>query len=294
MNRLLLWLTGFICLVSCSSPSEKLRNDIVQELSKQEGEFAVAFKDLTTGEELLIHEHDKFHAASTMKTPVMVEIFRQAAEGRFAITDSILIKNEFKSIVDSTLYSLNPQDDSEPEIYKAVGTRKSIYSVMYDMIIASSNLATNILIDLVDARKVTATMRQMGMNDIEVLRGVEDNKAFKLGLNNTVTAYDLMLLFEKIGKGEAVSPEACDEMIKILVDQRFNEIIPGLLPKEIKVAHKTGWIVGLHHDSGLVMLPDGRRYVLVLLSKNLKDEGSAVAAMARVSRMIYDHVVANP
>lgn len=290
-NRWVISLAALLLLISCGSPSDQLRKDIAKEFSNQEGEFALAFKNLSTGEEILIHEREKFHAASTMKTPVMVEIYRQAAEHRFSLTDSILIRNEFKSIVDSSLYSLRAQDDSEPEIYKEVGKKKTIYFVMYDMIIASSNLATNILIDLVDARKVTTTLRNMGINDIDVLRGVEDNKAFELGMNNKVTAYDLMLLFEKIGKGEAVNPEACDEMIKILLDQRFNEIIPGLLPKEVKVAHKTGGLVGLHHDSALVILPDGRRYVLVLLSRNLKDEGAAIAAMARVSRMIFDHVV---
>ena len=79
-------------------------------------------------------------------------------------------------------------------------------------------------------------------------------------------------------------------MIRILLDQKFNEIIPAQLPQDVKVAHKTGSITGVQHDSGIVFLPDRRTYVLVLLSKNLTDPEAAVKSMATVSKMIYDHV----
>jgi beta-lactamase class A len=159
------------------------------------------------------------------------------------------------------------------------------------MIIASSNLATNIIIEMVNAKNVTQTMRRYGAKDIQVLRGVEDQKAYDKGLNNTTTAYDLMLIFEKIARGKAVNKKASQAMIKILLDQQFNDIIPAQLPKETKVAHKTGFITGIHHDSGIVFLPDGRKYVLVLLSKNLEDEKQAIKAMADVSRLIYEYMI---
>jgi beta-lactamase class A len=123
-----------------------------------------------------------------------------------------------------------------------------------------------------------------------VLRGVEDGKAFQAGLNNQVTAYDLMLLFEKVENEEVVSSESSMAMIDILLDQKFNEIIPAQLPKNVKVAHKTGSITGVQHDSGIVYLPDGRKYVLVLLSKNLEDTEAGIEAMATASRWIYEHV----
>ncbi len=284
------WIIGIVLLMSaCSSPQEKLIADIRGYLPKDNGIYAVAYLDISSGEKILIHEHETFHAASTMKTPVMIEVYKQAAEGKFSLTDSIEIKNEFKSIVDGSPFSLKPEDDSEPEIYKMIGRKKTIYDVLYGMIIASSNLATNILIEKVDARNVMETMRSYGAHDIKVLRGVEDTKAFRQGLNNQVTANDLMLVFEKIARGEAVSPEASEAMVKILLDQKFNDIIPAQLPKDVKVAHKTGWITGLHHDSGIVMLPNGKKYVLVLLSKELKDEKAGVEALATVSKMIYDY-----
>ena len=294
MVRIPIILLALACLASCNTrlKSDDLRKEIIARLNTAEGRFAVAFYDLQTDEVILVNEHERFHAASTMKTPVMVEVYRQVSAEKFSLQDSIPIINEFKSIVDESVYSLDSTEDSELELYRNIGKKKSMYDVMYAMIIYSSNLATNLIIDKVGAKNVTATMRSMGLKDLEVLRGVEDDKAYRKGLNNTVTAYDLMLLLSKIAKGEAVNREASDGMIRILLDQKFNDIIPAKLPDGVKVAHKTGWITGLHHDSGIVFLPDGRSYVLVLLSSELADEKAGVEAMAEVSRMIYDGVVA--
>jgi beta-lactamase class A len=280
-------------LLSCQSKmtKDKLRENIATVLQKQPGIYAVAFKDLDTGEEIFINERETFHAASTMKTPVLVEICRQVVAGKFSLADSIIVHNEFKSIVDSSLYTLEKKEDSEQELYNSIGEKRSISSLAYDMIIASSNLATNMMIELVDARNVTQTMRTLGAEDIQILRGVEDSKAFQQGLNNTTTAYDLMVIFEKIAKGEAVNTEASQIMIDILLDQKFDEIIPAKLPRDVKVAHKTGNITGVNHDGGIVFLPDGRKYILVLLSKAATDEKAAIEAMASVSEMIYDFVV---
>ncbi|MDE3185821.1 MAG: serine hydrolase [Bacteroidota bacterium] len=266
-----------------------IKHKIEKVFSNEKGDFAVAFKDISTGKQLLINEQEEFHAASTMKTPVMIEVFKQAKEGKFSLKDSFLIKNQFKSIVDSSFYSLDSIDDSESEIYRHIGEKRTLYDLMYEMIVASSNLSTNLVIDLVNAKKVTQTMRELGAKKIKVLRGVEDNKAYELGLNNTTTAYDLMVIYEKIAEGKAVDKKSSDEMIYILSQQEHNDIIPAELPKNVKVAHKTGWITGVHHDSGIVILPDGRKYVLVLLSKNLEDDSAAVKAMAYVSRLVYDY-----
>jgi beta-lactamase class A len=279
-----------LVLFSCQNKGG-LEQEIREELAKQPGTYGIAFKDLATGEELLINAKEVFHAASTMKTPVMIEVFKQANEGKFSLTDSIQIKNTFKSIVDGSEYSLDSAEDSEQKLYTLTSTKRSLDSLMYDMIIVSSNLATNIIIELVDAKKVTQTMRDLGAKDIQVLRGVEDDKAFAQGLINITTPYDLMVIFEKIANGQAVNKVSSDAMIDILLDQRFNTLIPANLPSDVKVAHKTGSIKGVHHDSGIVFLPDGRKYVLVIMSKDLKDEDAATAGMAKVSEMIYKHVV---
>jgi beta-lactamase class A len=280
-----------LCVFSCGEKNKAIEEEIKKELAKQPGVYGLAFKDLNTGEEIFINEHEVFHAASTMKTPVMIEVFKQANEGRFSLSDSIVIKNTFKSIVDGSEFSLDSAEDSEKKMYTLTSTKRTLDSLVYDMIIVSSNLATNIIIELVDPKKVTQSMRDLGAKDIQVLRGVEDDKAFAEGLINITTPYDLMLIFEKMANGETVSKQASEAMIDILLDQRFNTIIPAKLPTKVKVAHKTGSINGVHHDSGIVFLPDGRKYVLVILSKNLKDGDAATAVMANVSEIIYKHVL---
>jgi CubicO group peptidase (beta-lactamase class C family)/beta-lactamase class A len=270
----------------------ELRKKISAEFAHhREGNFAVAFRDLSTGEQLFLNEKVVFHAASTMKTPVLIETFKQAAEGKFRIDDGILIKNEFKSIVDGSLYSLDPADDSELDLYTKVNTKLPISEVLHRMITRSSNLATNLVIDLVGAENTSNYMRRLGANDIQVLRGVEDNKAFEKGLNNTVTAYDLMIIMEALATGKAVNPASSEQMIKILMDQELRDKIPGKLPPEVKVACKTGSITAVSHDSGIIYLPDGRKYVLVLLSGGVRDLDDVNNTLANVSRIIYDYMV---
>lgn len=288
-----LWLCCLLCFagsLSAQADLAGLKADIQKRLSGVEGVFAVAYKDLKTGNTLFINEKESFHAASTMKTPVMIEVYKQAAAGKFKLSDSILVKNEFHSIVDGSPYQLDIGDDSADGMYRMIGKKMTVYDLTYQMITVSSNLATNILIELVGAPQANATMRSYGAMDMQVLRGVEDDKAYQKGLNNAVTAYDLMLVFEKIARRKAVGKRASKAMTGILLDQKFNEIIPAQLPKAVKVAHKTGSITGVQHDSGIVYLPDGRHYVLVLLSKKLSDPAAGVKALAEVSGMIYENV----
>jgi beta-lactamase class A len=127
--------------------------------------------------------------------------------------------------------------------------------------------------------------------NIRVLRGVEDEKAFQAGKNNTVTAFDLMILFESIARGKAVNQQSSKAMIDILLQQRFNEQIPALLPPGVQIAHKTGSITGVQHDSGIVFLPDGRKYVVILLSKDLPNAKKGIGILANISKMIYEYEV---
>lgn len=283
----------FFCL-SCSKPNplDQLDKEVREIFSATEGEFALAFRRLDYSQtSLLINERVQFHAASTMKVPVMIELFKQARQGKFLLSDTIIIKNEFKSIVDGSPYSLDVSDDSGEYLYERIGEKATIYDLMFDMITVSSNLATNILIEMVEARIVTETMRNLGAEDIMVLRGVEDQKAYEQGLSNSTTALDLLLIMQSIASQETADDQ---KMIEILKAQKFNEIIPHLLPKNVEVAHKTGVITALHHDAGIVYLPNGDAYVLVLLSKNLGDFDVGTEKMAEISKLVYDYMSSNP
>lgn len=282
-----------ISLMIISSEFGSLKDRVTVRMSAVEGTMAMAFLDLATGEQVLINEREMFHAASTMKTPVMVELFRKADAKAICLDDSIVVKNSFSSIVDGSPYRMDLGDDSDDSMYKIIGSRVTLRQLMYQMITVSSNLATNILIEVANAGNVTATMRALGADSIQVLRGVEDGKAFTAGLNNRTNAFDLMVVFKALYEGKAASQTACDEMINILSDQKFRELIPSQLPADVRVAHKTGSITGVEHDGGIITLPDGRRYILVVLSKDLKDREQGRKAIGDISRMVYDHVMSN-
>ena len=270
---------------------EVIESDIQERFEQAEGNFALAFKSLNdTTRQIMINADEMFHAASTMKVPVMIELFQQAEVGQFNLDDSLLVKNEFRSIVDSSRYSMEIDEDSESELYESIGQKQTIRNLIEAMITRSSNLATNLLIEKVGANNVTRTMRRLGADSIRVLRGVEDIKAYRRGLSNRTTARDLMIVFEKLGRGEAVTPKASREMLQILEQQEFNDMIPAGVPDSAIVAHKTGWITGVHHDSGLVRLADGRQYVLVILSKEAPDRKATVKMFARISELIYEFV----
>ena len=281
-----------VIFLACSSrqPIEKLRTEILAVYDTVDGDFAVGFKDLSTGDTLFIQGDSSYHAASTMKTPVMVEVFRQAAAGTFSLSDSIVLRNEFRSIVDGSVYSLNPSDDSDTVTYDHIGEKRTVYDLMYDMIIVSSNFATNLVIDLIGATNVEAMLRQIGTRNIHVLRGVEDTKAFRAGMNNTTTARDQVILYEQLANNTIADSASCAAMLKVLLDQRFIDILPARLPAEVRVAHKSGSITGVQHDGGIILLPDGRRYILILLSDHLTDAGKGIEAMARVSELVYNHM----
>lgn len=290
----------FILIIFCFSlitfpgraqETQQLKRKIDSLLTTEKGDFAVAFRDAGDPENyIFINGHENFHAASTMKTPVMLEVFKQVREGKFKLSDSLLVKNEFKSIVDRSSFSLDISRDGGEQLYEQIGTYRSIEDLVTDMIIYSSNLATNIVIELVGAKNVNATLRELGAQNMNVLRGVEDMRAYDAGLNNSTTAYDLLLVLEAIGNGTAVDKDSGDKMVDILLMQKDRIMIPALLPENVKVANKTGMITGVHHDSAIVFLPGGDKYVLVLLSKNVEEMERATNMLAQVSLLVYEHM----
>ena len=290
----IIYLGFFFACQTKPTKKEAIQDKVLSQIDSIQGDVAVAFINLSDPtDSLFINAEENFHAASTMKVPVMIELFKQQQEGKINLNDSILLVNEFKSIVDGSPYSMDIGDDSDDVIYNKINTNVALKDLMYSMITVSSNLATNVLIELVDAKKVTATMRDLGANKIQVLRGVEDQKAYDLGLSNTTTAKDLLIIMKAIATNKAGTEADCKAMIDILKDQQFNEIIPHELPKDVVVAHKTGSITGVHHDAGIVYLPDGKSYVLVLLSKNLEDFDKGTQQLAKISKTIYEYMMKN-
>lgn len=250
---------------------------------------AVAYSDPGTTDTLFVNADTSFHAASTMKVPVLVELFRAAERGGVRLDDSLLLVNRFASIVDGSPYELGAGDDSDSLLYARVGTRVPIRELAERMIVRSSNLATNALIPLVGGDAVTRTMRTLGASRMVVRRGVEDGPAYARGLNNTATARDLAIVLEAIERGTAASRASCDAMRGILLRQEFNGEIPAGLPPGTRVAHKTGSITATLHDAAIVYPPGRAPYVLVVLTGGIADERVARALIADVARLVHAH-----
>jgi beta-lactamase class A len=266
------------------STLDKIQARIQQEPGAQVG---LAYIDLASRDTLFVNADTSFHAASTMKVPVMIELFRRASTGSFGMGQRLMIVNQFASIADGSPYSLDPNSDSDTTLYHRVGTRVSVDTLLRLMITRSSNFATNTLIALVGADQVNQTMRSLGAQRIQVLRGVEDGKAFDKGLNNTTTARDLATILRAIEEGRAGSPEATREMREILLAQEFNEKIPAGLPLGVRVAHKTGEITAHSHDAAIVYPPGRAPYVLVVLTRGIQDGAKSSKLIADISSIVY-------
>lgn len=274
----------FAIAQSRDSTLDRIQARIQQDSGAQVG---LAYIDLASGDTLYLNADTSFHAASTMKVPVMIELFRDASSGAFAMDQRLMLVNQFASIVDGSSYTLDSNSDSDTTLYHRIGHRVRVDSLLRLMITRSSNFATNTLITLVGAEQVTRTMRSLGAQRIQVLRGVEDGKAFERGLNNTTTARDLALILRAIEEGRAAPGRATGDMREILLAQEFNEKIPAGVPRGIRVAHKTGEITAHSHDAAIVYPPGRRPYVLVVLTRGIVDGNKANKLIEDLSAIVY-------
>ena len=281
----------FLFLLFLTSQSDSsLRSQVEARIVRAPARaIGVYYRDLTTGDTLTVGAATRFHAASTMKLPVMIQLFRDRDAGLLSLDDSIIVTNTFRSVMDSSPYQLDTKDDSDSSLYKRVGRRASIRELIELMETVSSNLATNLLIAKVDAKRANATAHALGADSILVLRGVEDGKAYRAGLNNTTTARDLGVLLAAIANGKAASAASCRDMLAILGRQQFNEGIPAGLPAGTRVYHKTGWIGQVvYHDAALVEPAGHGRYVLVVLTGGIQKDEDSYALVRDLSRLVFD------
>ena len=275
---------------SQSGSVDQLREAVAQRIAASPGAVVgVAYVDLETGDRFSLAPDSVFHAASTMKIPVMIEVLRRSQQGAFRLDQPVLMINQFRSLADGSPFSLDAGDDSDSTLYRRVGERVPIRELLQLMITRSSNFATNELIELVGAANVTAAARSLGATRTQVLRGVEDQKAFDAVMINTTTAADLATLLVAIENGKVLSPSSSALMRDILLAQEFNEKIPAGLPAGTRVAHKTGEITAVSHDAAIVY-PAGRKpYVLTVLTRGIRDSKASAALIADVSRLVYGH-----
>ena len=261
-----------------------------------DGAVAVAAYDYLSGCRWSAAGDRWFHAASLIKIAVLLAVFDAVEAGRFTPDSRLHVRNRFFSAHDGSIFRVDPSRDSDDEVHAAIGRTMRIGDLARHMIAASSNLATNLLLDLVGVEPARAALARRGIAGVDLRRGVEDDRAFEAGCINRVTADGVVSLLRAIRDAAGLSPESSRAMIDILLAQQFTGgIAPGLpeaVRAGVRVAHKTGDISSVSHDAGLVFLPGRPPYTVAILVESGGDASARTAALIAASRVVYDVVAA--
>jgi beta-lactamase class A len=247
---------------------------------------AVALHDYETGLRLSINADRPFHAASTMKVAILLAVGRAIDEKRLEPGDTLHVRNRFLSAVDGTPFRIDAESDGYPQLHRLIGRTAKISDLAEWMIVSSSNLATNLLLDYLSVNYVREVLDAAGVSGLELRRGVDDTKAFEQNFNNETTAEGLCKLFATL-RGDFLSKVSRDMTINILLQQRFNSMIPAPLPAHASVAHKTGEISTACHDAGIVYLPERHPYILVVLTEVLAESNGRRETIAKISEIVF-------
>ena len=273
------------CLNAADSRLEQARAEIEQKIAASGADVAVVFQPLEGKHGIKIRPDESFHAASTMKVGVMLELFRQVHAGTLRMNDTIPIKNDFHSVVDGSVFHLNAADDSDNDVYANMDLTMTVAQLCEHMITRSSNLATNLLMEKLGVANIQRTVDANGGSGLVIRRVLEDQKAFDQGIINSTTAAALARLLKRIAKGKAIDRGSSEQMTAILKRQTFNEAIPAGLPAGTPVAHKTGEITKIHHDAAIVYA--AKPFVLVILVRGIEKREESAKLMAEIARIVY-------
>ncbi|MBK9087639.1 MAG: serine hydrolase [Holophagales bacterium] len=260
--------------------------------------FGIVVKDLQTGVTVKRNATTTMHAASTMKTAVLLEALRRVDEGTLSLSTETPVVDCFTSIVDGSPFRVELEAGSDDRIAPYLGKHARLDFVARQMIVGSSNVATNLMLGLCPPKDVQRFVDELGAPGVKVRRMVEDTKAFEAGISNETDAEGMAVLIEAAVKSPKLSAEARRLAFEILAAQEFNDQIPAGIPKQAGavVAHKTGSISTVQHDVAFVRLPDGREYVLVLLATDFgaNEDGRkrVVETTRKMSRAVWEAMIA--
>ena len=248
--------------------------------------YAVALRDYETGFRFAINADRRFHAASTIKVAILLALSKASDEGRIRPEDTLHIRNRFLSAIDREPFRIDSESDGYPQLHRLIGRTARISDLAEWMIVSSSNLATNLLLDYTTVEEAQRVLRDAGVNGIELRRGVDDTKAHDQNFNNETTAAGLLDLFATL-RGDFLLKASRERAINILLQQRFNSMIPAPLPAHASVAHKTGEISTACHDAGIVYLPEREPYILVVLTEVAPETNGRRETVAKVSEAVF-------
>lgn len=254
----------------------KFKAGLAEIESGLDGILGVAIKDLKTGKTFFLNEREVFPQASSIKIAILLEVFRQAQEGKIGLDEFLTVDEGLKVGGSGVLNLLG-----RPSLSLSVRDTAVL------MVVLSDNTATNLLIDKVGMEAVNKRMASLGLRGTKLQRRMMDLAAASEGRENLSTPLEMMTLLEKIWTGDALGEAYRKELLDILALPKDSPLRAGV-PGTIAVAAKPGGLEAVRCDSGIVMLP-GRPYVICVMTTYLKRDADGDPAIAQISRLVFEH-----
>ncbi len=274
-------------------------------------EVGVMAHHFATGREIAVNADVRFPTASTVKLPILFALYRRVTAGELDLAQRITIEERHLTAGSGVLQDLD------------LGLQPTIHDLATLMITVSDNQATDMLYETVGGEYIQRVADELGMantrtprtvrallydlvgmdeanpehtyamNRAQLRSGSPNHDGWALGVgddNDVSTPRDLVTLLARVHGGHDPSPEACTAIVDILKRQKFNTIIPLLLPPEVETAHKTGSIHGVRNDAGIVYASQshGGPYAVAIMSRNLSDPVAGARILADISRAVWD------
>ena len=252
---------------------ERVARRLDETASQVDGVVAYVVHDLTNGERFERSADVVLPTASIIKLAVLYELFRQADAGRIPLDEGVALDRRH-AVPGGLLYELGTPRLSPRDLAVA-------------MIVQSDNTAANILIDRLEAGRITERMRELGLRDMQLRRRMLDIDAARRGQENVATARDVALLLERLHEGRGLSPPSAAALLEILRKPKESPLRRGL-PPAIATASKAGDLDGVRADAGIVYAPH-RPYVIVVMTTFLADDDAGEDAIAGLSRVAFGY-----
>lgn len=281
MKKLLLFL--LLCQGLCAqSPSSallegKLEAQLRQLIQDSDAVTGVAVIDLQSGAQLHFNADVEFPQASAIKIPILMEVFRQAGEGRFSLGDPLPVDS--LNLVGGTGI-LSKMEDT-PVL--------SIRDLSILMIALSDNSATNALLDLVGLPEINSTLKSLGMEHSLLRRKMINAAASARGDENISTPKEAALILQLLYQGKFVDRSTSDAILEILKkNDRSNSRLAAGIPSEVPLAFKPGSLPGVSTEWMLVLLPE-RPYAIAVM-ESYKTPGTSDMTMEEISELVFQHL----
>lgn len=240
-----------------------LKSELEAYISKFNGRYGIYYFDLVHNDDFGINEKEEYTAASTYKVPLNLYVYKGIKESKINAEGTLkYIEADYEGgagIIQNANY----------------GTKYTVRKLCWYSLVYSDNVASRMLMRFVGRTNVKKFMREMGGTVVSDTKNISCPKDMGLYLKK---------VYEFCNSNGELGEELMDNMIKT----DFHDRLPLLLPENIKIAHKTGNLIGIVHDVGIVF--EDKPYILAVMSKDVISDGEANTVISNVSKKVYDFV----